>query len=212
MIQSGMSVFDSILMTLIVFAGSSQLAAIPLLVAGAPIWVIWATAFCVNLRFVVFSAHLRAYMMGWPRWHRIVAAYLTADLSYVQFVRRFESPATDDVGKKSEQAYLAGNCFLNWASWMIASLLGIAMARHIPAEWGLGFAGVLALVGVTCSLASSPLKLISCLIGGVVAIVFFSLPLKLNILIAITFAVVMCLGLELLQTRYSRLLGVNNNE
>ena len=212
MIQSGMSVFDSILMTLIVFAGSSQLAAIPLLVAGAPIWVIWATAFCVNLRFVVFSAHLRAYMMGWPRWHRLVAAYLTADLSYVQFVKRFEAPASDPIGKRSEQAYLAGNCFLNWASWMIASLLGIALARHIPADWGLGFAGVLALVGVTCSLAASPLKLISCLIGGVMAIVFFSLPLKLNILIAITFAVLFCLGIEYLQARYLRLREVETYE
>jgi predicted branched-subunit amino acid permease len=31
-------------MTLLVYAGSSQLAAIPLIVAGAPAWVIWATA------------------------------------------------------------------------------------------------------------------------------------------------------------------------
>jgi predicted branched-subunit amino acid permease len=198
MIQSGMNVFDSVLMTLIVFAGSSQLAAIPLLVAGAPLWVIWATAFCVNLRFVVFSAHLRAYMMSWPRWERLIAAYLTADLSYVQFVRRFEKPAEDPQGRRSEQAYLAGNCFLNWSSWMIASLTGIALAHYIPTDWGLGFAGVLALVGVTCSLASSTLKRLSCLVGGVVAIFFFTLPLKLNILVAIAFAVIFCLGLEML--------------
>ena len=36
MVKSGMSVFESVLRTLLVFAGSSQLAAIPLLVAGAP--------------------------------------------------------------------------------------------------------------------------------------------------------------------------------
>lgn len=204
MIQSGMSVFDSVLMTLIVFAGSSQLAAIPLLVAGAPLWVIWATAFCVNLRFVVFSAHLRPYMMSWPRWQRLLAAYLTADLSYVQFVKRFEKPATDLTGQRSEQAYLAGNCFLNWASWMIASLLGIALAHYIPADWGLGFAGVLALVGVTCSLATSTLKRISSLIGGVVAVLFFTLPLKLNILIAIACSVFLCLSLEMLVVRYKR--------
>ena len=58
-------------MTLLVYAGSSQLAAIPLLFAGAPAWVILATGFCVNLRFVVFSLHLRPYLMHMPRWRRM---------------------------------------------------------------------------------------------------------------------------------------------
>ncbi len=72
MMKSGMSLTESLLMAVLVFAGSSQLAAIPLLVADAPMWVILATGFCVNLRFVVFSAHLRPYMMPWPRWKRLV--------------------------------------------------------------------------------------------------------------------------------------------
>ena len=70
MVKSGMSVTESVAMTVLVYAGSSQLAAIPLIIAGAPAWVIWATAFCVNLRFVVFSLHLRDYLMYMPRWRR----------------------------------------------------------------------------------------------------------------------------------------------
>ena len=204
MIQSGMSVVDSVSMTLLVFAGSSQLAAIPLIVVGAPLWVIWATAFCVNLRFVVFSAHLRGYMMNWPRWQRLCAAYLTADLSYVQFVRRFQIPSTEPEGQRVEQAYLAGNCFVNWSSWMMASLFGIALAHYIPIQWGLGFAGVLALIGVTCSLANSLLKVISCVSGGCVAIIYFLLPLKLNILLAIICSVCTCLLLEEIYSRNNK--------
>ena len=68
-------------MGVIVFAGSSQLAAIPLIAAGAPMWVVLATGFCVNLRFVVFSAHLRPYMMHLPLWERLVSGYLTTDLT-----------------------------------------------------------------------------------------------------------------------------------
>ena len=63
-------------MTLLVYAGSSQLAALPLLVAGAPFWVILATGFCVNLRFVVFSLHLRPYLLYMPRWRRLLHGYL----------------------------------------------------------------------------------------------------------------------------------------
>ena len=40
MVKSGMGLLASVVMTLMVFAGSSQLAAIPLIVAGAPAWVI----------------------------------------------------------------------------------------------------------------------------------------------------------------------------
>lgn len=51
MAKSGMPWSESVLMALIVFAGSAQLAAIPLFAADAPMWVILATSFCVNLRF-----------------------------------------------------------------------------------------------------------------------------------------------------------------
>ena len=68
MVKSGMGTFEALLMAVTVFAGSSQLAAMPLMLGGAPMWVVLVTGFCVNLRFVVFSAHLRAYVMHLPRW------------------------------------------------------------------------------------------------------------------------------------------------
>ena len=40
MVKSGIGLFESLLMALLVFAGSSQLASIPLILAGAPLWVI----------------------------------------------------------------------------------------------------------------------------------------------------------------------------
>ena len=94
MVKSGMSVVEALAMTFLVYAGSSQLAAIPLIMAAAPAWVILVTGLCVNLRFVVFSLHLRPYLMHMPRWRRLVNGYLTADLSYALFTRRFERPGT----------------------------------------------------------------------------------------------------------------------
>jgi hypothetical protein len=85
MVKSGLSITESSLMALLVFAGSSQLSAMPLLIAGAPAWVILATGFCVNLRFVVFSLHLRPYLIHLPLWRRLTHGYLTADITYVLF-------------------------------------------------------------------------------------------------------------------------------
>lgn len=196
MVKSGMSTVEAVAMTLLVFAGSSQLAAIPLIAAGAPVWVIWATAFCVNLRFVVFSAHMRPYFMHLPLRWRLFNGYLTADLSYVMFTKRFHHPPANAVEQRNQLAYLGGGSFFNWTSWQAASLLGIALANTIPTNWGLGFAGILALLGVACSLASSHLRRVSAGVAGMAAVAAFALPFKLNIVVAIAAAVALCLVLE----------------
>ena len=180
-------------------------------------WVILATGMCVNLRFVVFSIHLRPYVMHQRLWRRLASGYFTADLSYVMFVRKFTHPAVfsdsnnqSDADRdaqntsalalrRSQEAYLAGNCCINWLSWVVPSIAGIALANLIPPQWGLGFAGILALVGVACSLASSRLRIVSAGIAGAAAVAAFALPLKLNILVAICAAVVVCLSLEKLR-------------
>lgn len=201
MMKSGLSLVEALSMALFVFAGSSQLAAMPLMIAGAPMWVVLATGFCVNLRFVVFSIHLRPYVMHQPLWRRLVSGYFTADLSYVMFVQRYKTPAerSDSTMLRAQEAYLAGNCFVNWLSWVGPGLVGIVLANFIPPAWGLGFAGILALLGITCALASSQLRMVSVGVAGAAAVVAFALPLKLNILVAIGVAVVVCLSLEKLR-------------
>jgi predicted branched-subunit amino acid permease len=199
MVKSGMSTVEAVAMTLLVFAGSSQLAAIPLIAAGAPVWVILATAFCVNLRFVVFSAHMRPYVMHLPLRWRLFNGYLIADLSYVMFTKRFHHPPVDEAEQRDQLAYLGGGSFFNWTSWQTASLLGIALANTIPTNWGLSFAGILALLGVACSLASSHLRRVSAGVAGMAAVAAFALPFKLNIVVAIAAAVALCLMLEQLQ-------------
>jgi predicted branched-subunit amino acid permease len=196
MVKSGMSIVEALAMTFLVYAGSSQLAAIPLIVASAPAWVILATGFCVNLRFVVFSLHLRPYLMHLPRWRRMVHGYLTADLSYALFTRRFPKPGITEAERHEQEAYLAGNYFVTWSSWMFPGVAGIALANFIPASWGLGFAGVLCLVGILCSLANTRLRLLSAGVAAAAAVAAYALPLKLNIVAAIAAAVLASFWLE----------------
>lgn len=196
MLQAGMSLFESIAMTVLVYAGSSQLAAIPLLIAGAPAWVVLATSFCVNLRFVVFSLHLRPYLMHMPRWRRMTHGYLTADMSYALFTRKYARPPESEAEQRGQEAYLTGNYCVTWVSWMGLSLLGIFLANMIPPTWGLGFAGVLSLVAIVCSMATTRLRILAVLIAGVTAVAAYALPLKLNIVAGIGVAVLLCFWLE----------------
>jgi predicted branched-subunit amino acid permease len=192
MVKSGLSVPLALLMSLIVFAGSSQLAALPLIAAGAPLWVLWATAFCVNLRFVIFSAQWRQYFGHLPLRQRLRLGYFAADLNYVAFLRRFPEPRP----APEQLPYFWGGVALNWAAWQIPSIAGIVLADRVPTEWGLGFAGVLALLGLTYSLLSDRKSWVSAAVAACAAVAAYALPLRLNIVVAIAAAVATGLLME----------------
>lgn len=185
MVKSGMGIGIAVLMSLTVFAGSAQLATAPLIGAGAPIWVIWATALCVNLRFVVFSAQWRPYIAHLPRAQRAWMSYFCADLNIVLFLRRFPTPEP----APEQPAYFWGGVLVNAGSWHVMSLLGIALGHRVPEVWGLGFAGTLALMGVTYSLLADRATWLPALLAAAAAVAAYALPLKLNLLVAIAVAV-----------------------
>jgi predicted branched-subunit amino acid permease len=192
MAKSGLPLPLAVLMSLIVFAGSAQLAVLPLLAGGAPLWVIWATALCVNLRFVIFSAGWRPYFVNLPRWQRLRLSYFAADLNYVLFMRRFPEPAP----APEQVPYFWGGVALNWSSWQVPSLIGLFLGERIPAAWGLGFAGTLALLGLLLSLLNDRATWVAAGVAACAAVAAYALPLKLNIVVAIAAAVAIGLLLD----------------
>jgi predicted branched-subunit amino acid permease len=185
MVKSGLSVPLAVLMSLLVYAGTAQLAALPLMAGGAPMWVVWATAICVNLRFVIFSAQWRPYFGHLPRGQRLRLAYFTADLNYVIFMQRFPEPRP----APEQVPYFWGGIAVNWPSWQVPSLVGIVVGDAVPASWGFGFAGTVALLGLTCSLLTDRPSVVAGAVSGCAAVAAYALPLKLYIVVAIAAAV-----------------------
>lgn len=116
------------------------------------------------------------------------------------FTRRYPVPGVTPEERLSQQAYMMGNCAINYLAWMGASLFGIALSNAVPTAWGLGFAGILALVGVLASMASTGLRVVSVGVAGSAAVAAWALPLKLNIVVAIASAVAVCLVIEALRS------------
>ena len=184
MVKAGLGLPLCIAMSLLVFAGSAQLASLPLLAHGAPLWVIWATALCVNLRFVIFSAGWRPYFSPLSRGHRLWVMYFMADLNYVAFMKRFPQPAP----MSDQLPYLWGGVAVNWTAWQAMSLAGIALADAVPTDWGIGFAGALALLGITGTLLVDRATWIAAAVAACAAFAAFALPFHLNIVVAIAAA------------------------
>lgn len=196
MVKAGLPVPLALLMTFTVFAGSAQLAVVPLMVAGAPVWVIWATAFCVNLRFVIFSAQWRPFFMHLPLRTRLALGYVSGDINYVLFMKRYAAVSDESAQAAAGQGrieYFCGTASVNYVAWQLPSVVGILLADVIPTQWGLGFAGTLALLGLAYSLVSDRATLLAAVVAGGAAVAAFALPFKLNIVVAIAAAV--CVGL-----------------
>lgn len=185
MVKGGLEPWAAVLMSVTVFAGTAQLAVAPLMASGAPVWVVWATALCLNLRFVIFSTQWRPYLRDLPFKRRALMSYFTADLNYVLFMRRFPEPKP----APEQIPYFWGGVLVNAGSWHVMSLLGITLGHHIPAEWGLGFAGTVALLAMTYSMLADRATWLPALVAGAAAVAAYALPLKLNMLVAIAAAV-----------------------
>lgn len=181
MVKTGLTVPQALAMTLVVFAGSAQLASLPLIAAHAPIWVIFATALVVNLRFVIFSALLAPHFSNLPLRNRFLLGYVAGDMTVALFLQKYPSEAPQ-VGKLS---YLKGLLYPNWAAWQVGSIAGIFLGSAVPPEWGLGFAGTLAIICITVPLVASRPALCGVLVAGVVAVLAAGLPYKLGLLAAV---------------------------
>lgn len=192
MIKSGLTLAQACGMTLLVFGGSSQLAALPLIAAAAPVWVIFATALVVNLRFVIFSALMAPHFtfLPWPQ--RLLYGYVSGDMSVALFLQRYRDPAAVP-GKFS---YMQGLMIPNWCAWQIGSLAGIFLGNAVPTAWGLGFAGTLAILCVMIPLVANRAALCGVLVAGAVAIAAYGLPYKLGLLLAVLLGMLSAMAVE----------------
>ena len=192
MVKTGLTALQATGMTLLVYAGSAQLAALPLIMAHAPIWVVFATGLVVNLRFVIFSALLGPHFTHLPWRQRLFYGYISGDLTVALFLQRF--PTTAPIpGKLS---YLQGLLFPNWLSWQAGTLVGIFLGSAIPTAWGLGFAGTLAILCITVPLIINSAALCGVAVAGVVSVAAYGFPYKLGLLVAVVAGMLVALAAE----------------
>ncbi len=192
MVKTGLTVPQALGMTLLVFAGSAQLASLPLIAANAPIWVIFATALVVNLRFVIFSALLAPHFSHLPWRQRVGLGYVSGDMTVALFLQKYPSEEPQ-LGKLS---YLKGLLYPNWAAWQVGSIAGIFLGSAVPSEWGLGFAGTLAIICITVPMVANRPTLAGVLVAGVVSVAAAGLPYKLGLLAAVVVGMVAAMVAE----------------
>jgi predicted branched-subunit amino acid permease len=198
MVKGGLSVPWAIAMSLLVYAGSAQLAALPLIVAGAPLWVIVATGLITNLRFVIYSAALRPYFAAQSLGRRLALGYFMTDFTFVRFMR---SAQEGTMPEQHRDTWFAGVCSSNWITWQVSAISGIIGASYVPTQWGLEFTGTLALVALVGPSLNARPAVIGAVVAGVVALLAHGLPFKLGLFAGAIAGIVAATVVDALQSR-----------
>jgi predicted branched-subunit amino acid permease len=198
MVKGGLAVPWAMAMSLLVYAGSAQLAALPLIVAGAPLWVIVATGLITNLRFVIYSAALRPYFAAHSLRRRLALGYFMTDFTFVRFMRSAQEGTMPSAHRDS---WFAGVCSSNWITWQVSALTGIIGASYVPTEWGLEFTGTLALVALVGPSLNARPAVIGAVIAAIVALLAHALPFKLGLFCGALAGIVAATLTDSMQTR-----------
>jgi predicted branched-subunit amino acid permease len=185
MVKTHFTIAQALGMTFTVFAGSAQLAALPLIADNAPIWVIFLTGIMINLRFVIFSVIIAPHFTYLKFWQRVFWGYMTGDVSMIYFMKRYPSEKPE-IGKF---AYMKGLFVPNWIAWQIGSIAGILIGSEIPENWGVGFAGTLAIICVLLPMILKQAALVGVVAASVVAVITFKWPYQMGMVLAVIIGV-----------------------
>jgi predicted branched-subunit amino acid permease len=77
----------------------------------------------------------------------------------------------------------------NWTAWQAGTVAGILLASQIPASWGIGFAGTVALLAITVPLVANRPTLIGVVVASIVSIMSVGLPYRLGLLVAMVLGI-----------------------
>ncbi|MCJ8170140.1 AzlC family ABC transporter permease [Atopomonas sediminilitoris] len=181
-VGAGLSVWQALGMSLLVFAGAAQFIAVGLLGAGAGVAVIVLTTLIVNARHALYSASLQPVIKHLALPWRMGLAFGLTDECYAVMLRRLEQGELGEHG----HWYFAGTVLAMFSSWQLCSLLGALFGQALPNvnQWGLEFALVASFIGILLPMLKHKPQWLAALVAGGVAVLTRHWPYNTGLLLA----------------------------
>lgn len=168
-------------MSSVVFAGSAQFIGAQLMAGGAPVLVLLATTFVVNLRHLLYSASLAPHVHHLPLRWRLLLAYLLTDEAYAVTIVHYTDP---DSPSAARHWYYLGAGLALWTSWQLSTALGVFFGAAVPASWSLDFALAVTFIGIVVPTLRDRPHTGAALAAALVAALTFAWPYKLGLMAA----------------------------
>ncbi len=179
-LDAGLGAALTLGMSLIVFAGASQLASIQLIDAGAAAPLVVLTALIINLRMLMYSAHLAPHFQHLGAGSRSLMAYILTDQAYALTISRVMTRGSDGFN----HWFYFGVALPLWGVWQLATAFGYWAGTAMPPAWELGFIVPLIFLALLVMSISSRPGVIAALVAGSLSVLGRDLPAGLGLTLA----------------------------
>lgn len=129
-IQAGFSAWETVAISFLVYAGTSQFLFVAMVASGAPLWLVTVMTLLINARHVVYGPNL-APLLPASRWWPWVMHGLTDQIFALAHTRLPQLPTEHRLG------WFAGASLLAWFSWVGGTALGAVAGAELTAQWPL---------------------------------------------------------------------------
>lgn len=177
---NGLSALEALAMSMLVFAGAAQLAAIPLISAGTSVAVV-LTVLVINLRLTLYSASLASHFRRLPAGWKGLLSYLLTDQAYAATITRFDDGEVEEPDKRW---YYLGVGLAIWLTWQAATMLGVFLGAWASEGWSLDFVLPLTFIALALPAIKDRMTATAALSAGVAAVFVAAMPLNLGLITA----------------------------
>jgi 4-azaleucine resistance transporter AzlC len=164
---AGFSPLEASAMSVIVFAGASQFAAVGYVLGGFS-WagIVFLTAF-INARHFLYSAALAPYLADRPRWLRAAIAHFLTDEAFALSLSHFRR-----IGRPDLPGYWWAAIGGTFIPWNLATIAGVLLGGAIPqpTRFGLDVIFPAAMIGLAVGLITGRRELVAAIVGASVAV------------------------------------------
>ncbi|MFC7096867.1 AzlC family ABC transporter permease [Halobaculum marinum] len=186
-VEAGLTPLQTVGLSVVVFAGASQLAAIELLGDDAALGVVVLTVVVINLRMLMYSASIAPYFRHLSTRVRAGCAYVLTDQAYALALARYAGDGADadldaDGGTRRPYYYL-GVAVTLWVVWQAGTVTGVVFGAAVPESWQLGFAVPLVFLALLVPAVSDGASLVAAVTGAGVAVLGAGLPFNAGLIL-----------------------------
>lgn len=189
-IGAGLTIWETVGMSVIVFAGAAQLAVIDLIGSNTPFLVVVATAVVINTRMIMYSASIAPYFQKYRLRIRGLIAYVLTDQAYAMSIAEYEANDSRD-----RLRYYLGIALTIWVVWQIGTVAGAVLGASVPDVLGLEFALPLVFLALLVPAMKDAGTTTAGIVAGSAALAVATLGVPLNLDLPIAAMVGVFVGL-----------------
>ncbi|ABS63577.1 AzlC family protein [Parvibaculum lavamentivorans DS-1] len=168
--------------SIIMFAGTAQLATMQLIAENAPALVVVLTGLVINLRFAMYSASLAPHFAGLSSAKRNLLAYVMTDQSYALSITRFARD--NEMSGAAKFRFYIGGALLMWVFWIAATAAGYFLGNKVPPSWSLDFVVPLSFLALLVPGIRDSSTATAAAVGAGIAVAAWTLPFNLGLFLA----------------------------